>query len=278
MIRGALHCLLFLLVTCTPAFAQVTEGDDGPLRFGRFEYQGKAHYGFLSVGGVHELTGSYLKPGTTRTGRVFPLDQIRLLAPVVPSKVIGIALNYPSAAARKRTEPAFFAKLPSSIIGPEDTIVPPPGSRDLHYEGEVVIVIGKRAKNIPAANASEYVFGVTAGNDVTELGFGRSPLDVLRAKGSDTLSPLGPWVVPGLSHDRLGWSTRVNGKVVQRSSTRKMVHSVGRIVEAVTRYITLEPGDVIYTGTAGKTRALKAGDLIEIQVEGVGTLRNKVAK
>ncbi len=282
MFRFALICALALFSFCGPAVAQAVEGDDAPLRFGRFEYQGKIWYGFLSSGGVHQLDGSYFKEGTKLTGKVIALDKVRLLAPSVPSKVIGIAWNYKNHGGQKSGPKSkdlkFFAKLPSSIIATGEQIIPPPGSTNLHYEGEMVIVISDRAKNVPVNKADDYIFGVTIGNDVTERGYPFSPFDVLRSKGSDTMAPLGPWIVPGLSYDRLQLVTRLNGKVVQKTSTRKMVFSVNQIVSRLSHYITLEPGDVIYTGTPGKTSAMKPGDKIKITLEGVGTLTNTVGK
>jgi len=263
------------------AVAQVTAGDDAPLRLGRFEYQGKIWYGFLSFGGMHQLDRSYFDPASRWTGKIIPLEDIRLLAPVRPGKIIGIAQNYKgrgSKGGKKSKGLKFFAKLPSAVIATKEKIVPPPGSTSLHYEGEMVIVIGDRARNISAKDAENYIFGVTAGNDVTERGFPSGPFDLLAAKGSDTLAPLGPWIVPGLSYDRLGLVTRLNGKVVQKFSTRRMIFSVGEIVSILSRYMTLEPGDVIYTGTPGKTGTLKAGDKIEISLEGMGVLKNTVAK
>jgi len=263
---------------CGSAFSQLVEGDDGPLRLGRFEYQGEIWYGYLSVGGIHQLDRSYFDEKAQRTGKVIPLEDVRMLAPVVPSKIIGIALNYKSHGARKVKDLKFFAKLPSSVVATGEKIIPPPGSTSLHYEGEMVIVIGDRAKNVSVKKAGDYIFGVTIGNDVTERGFPFSPFDVLRSKGSDTMAPLGPWIVPGLSYDRLQLTTRLNGKVVQKSSTKKMLFSVREIVSILSRYMTLEKGDVIYTGTPGTTMAMKAGDKIEISLEGVGVLKNTVGK
>ena len=256
--------------------AQVVEGDDAPLRFGRFVHQGEISYGFLSVGGVHQLDRSFLEANAWPTGKVFGLDVIGLLAPVKPGKVIGIALNYKSHGGARSKELQFFAKLPSSVIASGGVIIPPYGSTNLHYEGEMVIVMGGRAKNVSVKEAGKYIFGVTVGNDVTERGFPFSPFDVLRSKGSDTLAPLGPWIVPGLSYDRLQLVTRLNGKVVQKSSTAKMIFSSAEIVARLSRYITLEPGDVIYTGTPGATAALKTGDVVEVSLEGVGILKNTV--
>jgi 2-keto-4-pentenoate hydratase/2-oxohepta-3-ene-1,7-dioic acid hydratase in catechol pathway len=272
---GGLALVAFALLSL-PAQAQVTEGDDAPLRFGRFEHQGNVVHGFLSAGGIHELSGSFFDATTVRTGWVIPLEEVRILAPVLPGKVIGIALNYKSHGGEQTDEPQFFAKLPSSVIAHEATIVPPKGSKNLHYEGEVVIVMGARASKVPEAQALEYVFGVTAGNDVTERSFGSGGFDVLRAKGSDTFAPLGPWIVPGLSVDNLKLETQVNGKTVQQGSTKQMIHSAAKIIATVSKYITLEPGDVIYTGTPGVTQPLNEGDVVDVMVEGVGRLRNTV--
>ncbi len=264
-----------LLGLSAPALAQVTEGDDGPLRFGRFEHQGKVHYGFISFGGVHTLTGGFFDKETVVTGNVIPLDEVKVLAPVVPGKVIGIALNYKSHGGGGG-DLQFFAKLPSSVIGHEDTITPPAGSTNLHYEGEMVIIMGARAKNVSEADALSYVFGVTAGNDITERSFGSGGFTVLKSKGSDTFAPLGPWISPGLTMDNLKFETLVNGKTVQKGSTRQMIHSSARIISELSRYMTLEPGDAIYTGTAGSTGALKQGDVVEVLLEGIGRLRNTV--
>jgi 2-keto-4-pentenoate hydratase/2-oxohepta-3-ene-1,7-dioic acid hydratase in catechol pathway len=141
----------------------------------------------------------------------------------------------------------------------------------------MVVVIGARASKVGEADA-HHIFGVTAGNDVTERGFPFHPFDVLRAKGSDSMAPVGPWIVPGLAFDRLKLRTRLNGSVVQETSTADMVHGVARIVSHVSQYITLEPGDVIYTGTPGVTKPMRPGDVVEVELEGVGVLRNTVAK
>lgn len=269
---------VLILAFTNPANSQVVDGDDAPLRLGRFEHQGKIWYGFLSTGGMHQLDGSYFDDKTKQTGKVIPLDEVKLLAPVIPGKVIAIANNYKSHGGKKPKTLQFFAKLPSSVIATNETIIPPPGSTDLHYEGEMVIVISDRVKNVSVKDADNYILGVTAGNDVTERGYPFTPFNLLRSKGSDTLAPLGPWIVPGLSYDRLQLVTRLNGKIVQKTSTRKMHYSVKQIVSILSNYITLERGDVIYTGTSGRTKAMKTGDKIEISLEGVGILRNTVAK
>lgn len=278
MIRFTFMLMLAFSGFSTTTIAQAVNGDDAPLRLARFEYQGKIWFGFLSTGGMHQLDRSYFDPDARRTGKVIPLDQIRLLAPVVPGKVIAIALNYQSHNGVKADNLKFFAKLPSAVIATNEKIIPPKGSTDLRCAGELVIVIAERAKNVSVKKADDYILGVTIGNDVSERGFGTGPYDLLRAKGSDTMAPLGPWIVPGLSYDRLGLETKLNGKVVQKSSTRKMMFSVRQIVSRLSQYITLEAGDVIYTGTPGIPPKVKPGDKFEISIEGIGTLSNTIGK
>ena len=273
--------LLTALVVAGEASAQVTLGDDAPLRFGRFEADGQIRYGVLSAGGVHEIDRSFLDPAAQVTGRVFPLEGLKLLPPVIPGKIIGIALNYPDnppLPGNAGPGPGYFAKLPSALVGDHDEIVPPANSTNLNYEGEMVVVIGKQARRVSPKEALDHVFGVTAGNDVTERGYPFSPLQILRAKGSDTFAPLGPWIVPGLLYDDLRLTTRLNGKVVQSTRTSRMINKVAAIVAELSQQFTLEPGDLIFTGTPGKTRALQTGDEIEVELDGVGVLHNRVAK
>lgn len=205
---------------------------------------------------------------------------MRLLAPCEPGKVIAVGLNYKSHLGERPapTEPGLFTKLPSAIVGPEADIVRPAGggAENLHFEGELVVVIGKRASRVPVAEAGDYVFGVTAGNDVSERNWQRNDLQWFRAKASDTFGPLGPVLARGLDYDDLQLQTRLNGEVVQSARTSDLLFDVRTIVSYVSRFVTLEPGDVIYTGTPGTTRAMKPGDVVEVELEGVGVLRNRV--
>jgi 2-keto-4-pentenoate hydratase/2-oxohepta-3-ene-1,7-dioic acid hydratase in catechol pathway len=139
-------------------------------------------------------------------------------------------------------------------------------------------VIGKRAKNVAREDAKSYVFGVTVGNDVSERDWQRADLQWFRAKASDTFGPLGPAVVAGLNYDNLLLQTRLNGEVVQSQRTEDLIFNVAYIVSYVSRYVTLVPGDIIYTGTPGTTRQIKSGDVVEVELEGVGVLRNKVVQ
>ncbi|MEM1197716.1 MAG: fumarylacetoacetate hydrolase family protein [Pseudomonadota bacterium] len=270
--------LILALTALLPVSAVADTGDDELNKYVRILHQGVARYGVLSLGQVRLLDKSFFGDDPKYTGEVVPLEGAKLLAPVEPSKVIAVALNYPNPRALKDGEIGLFSKLPSSIIATGEKIVPPPGSKALHYEGEMVVVIAERASNISEADVADHIFGVTIGNDISERSIGTNLLNIIRGKGSDTFGPLGPWVVRGLNYDDLELTTKVNGKVVQRERTSKMLNSVSRMVSYISRYITLEPGDVIYTGTPGKTQPMKAGDAVEVTLEGVGTLRNTVGE
>lgn len=140
----------------------------------------------------------------------------------------------------------------------------------------MVVVIGREAKNVPVEEAGDYVFGVTAGNDISERDWQSADLQWFRAKGSDTFGPVGPFLVTGLNHNDLQVQTRVNGEVRQSARTRELIFDVEEIVAYVSRYVTLYPGDIIFTGTPGSTQAIVPGDVVEVEVEGVGILRNTV--
>jgi len=234
--------------------------------------------GMVKVGEtVRELEGDLF--GARRpTGRTARLADVRLVAPVEPSKVIAVGLNYRSHLGTRQPAayPGLFAKYPTSIVGTGADIVMPPDATDLHYEGELVIVIGRVAKNVNVADAPGYIFGVTAGNDVSERAWQRDDLQWFRAKASDTFGPLGPAIATGLNYDDLLVQTRVNGEVRQSERTKDLIFNVPTIVSYVSRYVTLMPGDVIFTGTPQSTRAMKPGDVVEVDVEGVGVLRNTV--
>jgi len=248
------------------------------MKFVRFETEGGARYGELLEGEIHELAAPPFER-RERTGRVWNPSEVRLLAPCVPSKVIAIGLNFQSHLGKRQrpVEPGMFAKLPSSIIGPGDEICPPEDAGEVHYEGELVVVIGRRARCVSRQEAAACIFGVTAGNDVSERTWQREDLQWLRAKGADTFGPLGPAIATDLDYGDLLIQTRLNGEVVQSERSRDLIFPVEEIVAYASRYFTLEPGDVVYTGTPGTTSALSRGDVVEVEVEGVGILQNPVA-
>ena len=249
----------------------------GVTKYVRYATGTQIHYGILQGDTIAELTGD-LFANPKPTGRTVKLADVKLVAPCTPSKVIAVGLNYQTHLGQRAaaTYPGLFAKLPTTIIGPEEAIVFPPDAKNVHFEGEMVVVIGKRAHDVPEADAKQYVFGVTAGNDVSERDWQKADLQWFRAKGTDTFGPLGPVITTGLNYDDLLVQTRLNGEVKQRQRTTDLIFNVAAIVSYVSRYVTLMPGYVIYTGTPGTTSAMKPGDVVEVEVEGVGVLRNRV--
>ena len=248
-------------------------------KYVRYAHDGRASYGILDGDTIHELDGELFE-SPSRTGSTASLSEVELLAPVEPSNVIAVGYNYASHIGNRRAPECLglFTKLPTSIVGPGADIVMPADAENVHYEGELVVVIGKQAKNISTEDAPDYIFGVTAGNDVSERDWQAADLQWLRAKGSDTFGPIGPAIVSGLDYDDLLVETRLNGDVRQSESTKDLIFSVDYIVSYISLYVTLAPGDVIFTGTPGSARRMVDGDVVEIEVQGVGVLRNTVRK
>ncbi|HVS63956.1 MAG TPA: fumarylacetoacetate hydrolase family protein [Thermoanaerobaculia bacterium] len=262
--------LLAIALLAAPAPAQTA-------KYVRYDSGGGASWGRLEGEQIHQLDDAPWAGGEA-TGETVALDGARLLAPADPSKVIAVGLNYKShlGGATAPAEPPLFAKLPSSIIGPGESIVIPPDAENVHYEAELVLVVGREAKNVSEAEALDYVFGVTAGNDVSGRAWQRGDLQWFRAKASDTFGPLGPVVATGLDPGKLQVEGRLNGETVQKESSADLLFGPAQIVSYLSRYVTLLPGDLIFTGTPGRTAALSPGDVFEVEVEGVGTLRNPV--
>jgi len=246
-------------------------------KYVRYTHEGQESYGILEGDTVRELVGDIFS-APTPSGKTLKLSEVHLLAPCKPTKVIAVGLNYRSHIGNRPVPeyPGLFAKYPTSIIGQEKNIVMPSDATDLHYEGELVIVIGKKAKNISVSKAPNYIFGVTAGNDVSERKWQQADLQWLRAKASDTFGPVGPAIVTGLNYNDLLLQTRLNGELRQSERTKDLVYNVEAIVSYISHYVTLFPGDLIFTGTPGTTKAMKPNDIVEIELEGVGILRNKV--
>jgi 2-keto-4-pentenoate hydratase/2-oxohepta-3-ene-1,7-dioic acid hydratase in catechol pathway len=267
------------VVMLLSAVAATSAAQSGVTRYVRYAHAGAESYGILQGDQIRELRGD-LFAAPAATGHTLRLADVTLLAPVLPRKVIAAGLNYLSHLGTRAPAayPGLFAKMPTSVVGPGADIVLPPDATNAHYEGELVVVIGRRASNVSESEAKAYIFGVTAGNDISERDWQRDDLQWFRAKASDTFGPLGPAVVTGLNYDDLLLQTRLNGEVVQSERTKDLIFSVARIVSYVSRYVTLEPGDVIYTGTPQTTRAMKHGDVVEVEVEGVGVLRNRVVQ
>lgn len=248
-----------------------------PVKYARFRIGTKTAYGIVEGDRVRELSGTRFG-AWEKTDTTHALSEVRLLAPAVPRKILACAGNYKSHLGSTATHPhaEFFFKPPSCVVASGANIVIPPGATDVHYEGELVIVIGKRAKNVPASKALDVVLGVTCGNDISERIWQKKDVQWWRAKGSDTFGPIGPFIVGGINYDDLLLQTRVNGEVKQKQRTSDLVSGVAETVSWASRHVTLEPGDLIFTGTPGTTSALKPGDVVEIEIEGVGVLQNRV--
>lgn len=247
------------------------------IRYVRFSREDSDAYGRLEGDSIFELEGDIFTV-PRETGRRHALPDVTLLTPCRPSKVIAVGLNYQShLQGRPRPEyPGLFAKFPSTLAAHGQPIVLPRDASEVHYEGELVVVIARRARNVTAAQAPDHIFGVTVGNDVSERHWQRQDLQWVRAKGSDTFGPVGPAIAAGLDYGDLAIQTRLNGELRQSARTSDMIFSVDALVSFISRYLTLEPGDLIFTGTPGSTQPMRAGDVVEVEIEGVGTLCNPV--
>ena len=227
------------------------------------------------------LKGDPLYAGFELAGRKVPLDDVRLLAPVIPrSKVVCVGINYRGHAAEMGgdvpDEPLIFLKPNTSVIGPGEPILYPSQSTDVHYEGELAVVIGRICRDVSAEDASKVIFGYTVANDVTARDLQAKDGQWARAKGFDTFCPLGPWIETDLDPSNLQVSTALNDEPKQDGHTSDMVFSVPEIVAYVSSFMTLLPGDVILTGTPDGVGPMNIGDTVGVTVEGIGTLTNRV--
>ena len=273
-----IRTVLLILVAMLVAGVQARAAERKIVRYARFQAGDTVAHGIVEGDRIRRITGDLFgswKP----TDATFGLSEVKLLVPTQPSKVLACAGNYKSHMGDAAAHPApeFFFKVPSCLIADGEEIVIPPGTETVHYEGELVIVIGKRAKNVTKDDALDHVLGVTCGHDVSARDWQKNDVQWWRAKGSDTFGPCGPSVVSGLDYDNLQLELRLNGKVRQKESTRNMEHGVAAIVSWASRHVTLLPGDLIFTGTPGKTDAIRPGDVVEVELEGVGVLKNRVA-
>lgn len=249
--------------------------------YARYEHQNHIHFGLVNEGNIVELQGGLFDPPVS-TGRTLALGEVKLLAPCEPPKILAVGLNYRSHLGARPVPqyPGIFYKPVSSIQNPGGPIIIPPEAVDLHYEGELVVVIGATVSKASREEAAAAIFGVTCGNDVSERNWQRGEgkdLQWWRAKGSDTFSPFGPFIVTGINYNDLGLETLLNGEVVQSQRTSDLIFDIPEVVRFISQWVTLVPGDIIYSGTPGETRGMKAGDVVEVTIEGIGTLSNPVA-
>ncbi len=259
------------------------------MRIARFTTGGDPRYALVDGSEGSErlvvITGDPIYTPVQPTGEEIPLsdDAVRLLAPVIPrSKVIGIGRNYADHAAELGNEvptaPLVFLKPNTSVIGPDDPIVLPPYSSDVHHEAELAVVIGKVVKDVSPQRALDSVFGYTVANDVTARDVQKSDDQWTRGKAFDSSCPLGPWIVNGLDVDDLRVTARVNGETKQDGRTSDLVFDVPFLVSYVSEIFTLLPGDVILTGTPAGVGPIVHRDVVEVEVEDIGVLRNPVIR
>jgi 2-keto-4-pentenoate hydratase/2-oxohepta-3-ene-1,7-dioic acid hydratase in catechol pathway len=217
----------------------------------------------------------------TLTGRRWALQDVRLLAPILPSKIVCVGKNYADHAKEMGGEapadPVIFMKPSTSVIGPDAAIKLPAESSRVDYEGELAVVIGAPCKNVPAARASSVILGYTIANDVTARDQQQADVQWTRAKGHDTFCPLGPWIDTTVRPDDLVLRTELDGEVKQDSRTSLLLHDVPKLVEWISRVMTLLPGDTILTGTPAGVGPMRAGGSVSVTIEGIGTLTNPVA-
>ncbi|MBD8868989.1 fumarylacetoacetate hydrolase family protein [Nocardioides donggukensis] len=233
------------------------------------------------------LAGDPLYVGVKLLETEHRVEDVRLLAPVLPrSKVVGIGRNYAAHAAEMGQEapkePLLFLKPNTSVVGPGDPVFYPPQTQDLHYEGELAVVIGRICRDVPPEQATDVIHGYTIGNDVTARDLQRSDVQFTRSKGFDSFCPLGPWVETDLDPqafaDGVAVQTHLNGDLVQDGTTKDMIFDIPTLVAHVSGVMTLLPGDVILTGTPAGVGPMDVGDEVEVSIAGIGTLTNKVAR
>lgn len=250
------------------------------MRIARFVVDGDPLYGVVDGENVHVLAGDPFFQGFKTTGAVHPLDDVRLVAPIIPrSKVVGFGRTYSEHAKELGNEvppePLMFLKPNTSVVGHGEPVTLPAFSQEVSFEGELAVVIGRICKDVPAEKASDVIFGYTIANDLTARDAQRTDPQWARAKGFDGSCPLGPWIETELEDpDDVAITTRLNGEVRQDGSTRDMIWPVSELVARASEAFTLLPGDVIMTGTPAGVGLVNAGDIVEIELEGLGTLRS----
>lgn len=253
-------------------------------RYVRYEQSDKVFWGKVDGASIHQLSGAPYAGGTA-TGVIVKSIDVKLKAPVDPKLSFMTAFNYSDH--KKETfgitkdttkQPGLFTVPVSSIIGPEDNMVRPAGATNFHYEAEMVVVIGKKAENVSLEDAGDYIFGITIGNDGSERDWQANDIQWTRAKGSKNFNPVGPHLVTGLDYTDLDIEGRHNGVKSQGANSSGMIFNFNYMVHYISQYFTLEPGDVIWSGTMGDTGPMQPGDTYEITVEGIGTLKSTLVQ
>ena len=247
------------------------------MKIARYLAHGQISYGVVDGDTVNELSASPFEPHQV-TDHAHLVSEVKLLAPCEPTKILAIGLNYSSHLHDREApgEPMVFYKTPTSVIGPDETIIRPKDTAKLDAEAELVVVIKDRCRNVSKNQAMQHVLGYTCGNDVSARDWQKDDRNWWRAKSADTFSPAGPFIVTDIDPSNIRVSCRINGKEVQGESTSYLIFDIPTIIAYASKFVTLEPGDMIYTGTPGQPGEMKDGDVCEIDIEGVGVLKNPV--
>ena len=258
-------------------------GEEAVVRWIRFSRQGGAAYGILEGERIVEVAGDPFG-GYETTARTHELGAVKVEVPVVPPTFYCVGLNYAAHIKEAAAKLGIAPDLPrqpdvgyraiNALVAHGEPVVIPADAGKVQYEGELVVVIGKRAKGLTEAEALSCVLGYSIGNDVSERIWQKSDRTLWRAKNADTFKPMGPWIETEVDLDRLETRVRVNGTETTRFATNDMLFGVAAYISAITRYITLVPGDMIWMGTDGTSPDLKPGDVVEVEITGIGTLRN----
>lgn len=258
------------------------------MRWIRFTAQGRTAYGIMEGDRIVEVKGDPFE-GYERTGTSHSLSAVRVEIPVVPPTFYCVGLNYAQHVILAAKKLGIEAKLPEHpdvgyrannalIAHGQDVIIPADATDKVQYEGELVVVIGKRCKNVSEAEALNYVLGYTIGNDVSERTWQKSDRTLWRAKNSDTFKPMGPWIETDVDLDKLETIVRVNGQDSVRFKTNAMIHGVALYISTISKYCTLEPRDVIWMGTDLFSPDLKSGDIVDVEITGIGVLTNRFVR
>ena len=248
--------------------------------FIRFQEKDKEiKYGFVTNERIQVIEGNIFGAYVITKVEI-KLDRVKLLAPCLPTKVVGVGLNYVDHAKEVGLvlpkTPALFLKPPSSVIGPNENVILPPESSKVEYEGELAVVIGKKAKNIKEENVEEYILGYTCANDVTARDIQFSDAQWMRGKSFDTFCPIGPGIVKHFDVLNSGIEFYLNGEKKQCSNTNQLVFPVFYLISYISHQMTLNPGDIILTGTPKGTEKVRNGDTMEVKIIGIGILKNRV--
>lgn len=256
------------------------------MKWVRFTANGHTAYGSLSGDTITEISGEPWGDDTQPTGHSYRMADVKLEVPVIPKTFYCAGINYAThireMAEKRGVKPVFPEKADigyrannALIAHEEDVVIPAHAPPKMNYEGELVVVIGKQARHLTEADAFSCVFGYTIGNDVSERTWQRGDRTFWRGKNTDTFKPMGPWIETELSLDALETIVRVNGKETTRFATNRMLFGIATYLSAMTRYLTLQPGDVVWMGTDGTSPDLRSGDVVEVEIAGIGVLRNR---